>query len=153
MLDEKGNPFKVVSSRPTWLTEAETAQRRFRRPDRRDRQVAGGDRVQPWTAPSSTANENFLNALGYSLARDPGPASQHVRRACRNATAPAYREFWADAERAAEYQAGEFKRIGKAGRGDLDSGILQSDLSDLNGKPFKVVKYAMRHHRAGDCPR
>ena len=31
-----------------------------------------------------TANENFLKAMGYSLARNPGQASQHVRRTGRN---------------------------------------------------------------------
>ena len=30
-----------------------------------------------------TANENFLKAMGYSLERDRGQASQHVRRASR----------------------------------------------------------------------
>jgi methyl-accepting chemotaxis protein len=86
-----------------------------------------------------TANENFCKALGYSLAEIQGKHhSLFVAEADRNGTA--YREFWAKLNRG-EYQAGEFKRIGKGGR---EVWILASynPLLDENGKPFGVVKYA-----------
>lgn len=86
-----------------------------------------------------TANENFCNALGYSLAEIQGKHhSLFVAQAERDGTA--YREFWAALNRG-QYQAGEFKRIGKGGR---EVWILASynPLLDQNGKPFGVVKFA-----------
>ncbi|MBR1179674.1 PAS domain-containing methyl-accepting chemotaxis protein [Bradyrhizobium sp. KB893862 SZCCT0404] len=85
------------------------------------------------------ANENFCKALGYSLAEIEGRHhSLFVEQAERDSAA--YREFWARLNRG-EYQAGEFKRIGKGGR---EVWILASynPLFDENGKPFGVVKYA-----------
>jgi len=52
----------------------------------------------------------------------------------------AYREFWANLN-AGKYQAGEFKRIGKGGR-EVWIQASYNPILDLNGKPFKVVKYA-----------
>ena len=52
----------------------------------------------------------------------------------------AYREFWANLN-AGRYQAGEFKRIGKGGR-EIWIQASYNPILDLNGKPFKVVKYA-----------
>ncbi|WP_156527819.1 methyl-accepting chemotaxis protein [Bradyrhizobium stylosanthis] len=85
------------------------------------------------------ANENFCRALGYSLAEIEGRHhSLFVEQAERDSAA--YREFWARLNRG-EYQAGEFKRLGKGGR---EVWILASynPLLDENGKPFGVVKYA-----------
>ncbi|OSJ11356.1 histidine kinase [Bradyrhizobium canariense] len=86
-----------------------------------------------------TANENFCNALGYSLAEIQGKHhSLFMPQAERDGAA--YREFWAKLNRG-EYQAGEFKRIGKGGR---EVWILASynPLLDENGKPFGVAKFA-----------
>lgn len=61
-----------------------------------------------------TANENFCKALGYSLAEIEGKHhSLFVAEAERNSAAN--REFWAALNRG-DYQAGEFKRIGKGGK-------------------------------------
>src|SRR5262249_43635222 len=51
-----------------------------------------------------------------------------------------YQEFWAKLGRG-EYQTGEFKRIGKGGREVWIQGSYNPIL-DLDGRPFKVVKYA-----------
>src|SRR5438270_6601865 len=86
-----------------------------------------------------TANENFCNALGYSLAEIQGKHhSLFVSQAERDGAA--YREFWAKLNRG-EYQAGEFKRIGKGGR---EVYILASynPLLDEHGKPFTVANFA-----------
>ncbi|MES1147959.1 MAG: PAS domain S-box protein, partial [Bradyrhizobium guangdongense] len=86
-----------------------------------------------------TANENFCNALGYSLAEIQGKHHSLFMPTSERDSA-AYREFWAALNRG-EYQAGEFKRIGKGGR---EVWILASynPLLDDNGKPFGVVKFA-----------
>jgi methyl-accepting chemotaxis protein len=52
----------------------------------------------------------------------------------------AYPEFWAALNRG-EFQAGEFKRIGKGNR-EVWIQASYNPILDLNGKPFKVVKYA-----------
>ena len=52
----------------------------------------------------------------------------------------AYREFWANLNRG-NYQAGEYKRIGKGGK-EVWIQASYNPILDLNGKPFKVVKYA-----------
>ena len=61
-----------------------------------------------------TANQNFCQALGYSLSEIEGKHHRmFVPQAERDGAA--YREFWAKLNRG-EYQAGEYKRIGKGGR-------------------------------------
>ena len=88
----------------------------------------------------STANENFLNAMGYSLSRDPGQASQHVRGAGRARAARPIASS-GPSSTAADYVSGEFKRIAKGGR---EIWILASynPIVDESGKPFGVVKFA-----------
>ncbi|MDE5466113.1 PAS domain-containing methyl-accepting chemotaxis protein [Bradyrhizobium sp. CSS354] len=86
-----------------------------------------------------TANENFCNALGYSLAEIQGKHhSLFVPQTERDGAT--YREFWAKLNRG-EYQAGEFKRIGKGGR-EVWILAYYNPLLDENGKPFGVVKFA-----------
>jgi len=86
-----------------------------------------------------TANDNFLHALGYALPEIKGKHhSLFVEPAERDGAA--YREFWAKLNRG-EYQAGEYKRIGKGGR-EVYIQASYNPILDLNGKPFKVVKYA-----------
>jgi len=85
------------------------------------------------------ANDNFLRALGYSLDEVKGRHhSMFVEEAYR--LSPEYREFWAKLNRG-EYQSGEYKRLGKGGK---EAWIQASynPILDLNGKPFKVVKFA-----------
>jgi methyl-accepting chemotaxis protein len=86
-----------------------------------------------------TANENFLNAMGYGLEEIKGkPHSMFVDEAQRNSSE--YREFWARLNRG-EYQAGEFKRIARGGK-EVWLQASYNPILDSSGKPFKVVKYA-----------
>ncbi|MCW2245000.1 methyl-accepting chemotaxis protein [Azospirillum fermentarium] len=86
-----------------------------------------------------TANANFLNAVGYRLDEIQGRNhSLFVDDATRNSRD--YRDFW-DALRRGDYQAGQFKRIAKGGREIWIEGSYNPIL-DLNGTPYKVVKYA-----------
>ena len=85
------------------------------------------------------ANANFLGALGYTLGEITGKHhSIFVDRSERESAA--YRDFWAALNRG-EFQAGEYKRIGKGGK-DIWIQASYNPILDLNGKPFKVVKYA-----------
>jgi methyl-accepting chemotaxis protein len=86
-----------------------------------------------------TANPNFLGVLGYALGEIQGRHhSLFVAQAERES--PEYRAFWAGLNRG-EYQSGEFKRIGKGGK-QVWIQASYNPILDLNGKPFKVVKYA-----------
>ena len=85
------------------------------------------------------ANENFQNALGYTLQEIQG---HHHRMFVDPAYAasPEYTAFW-NALRAGEYQAGEFKRRTKQGT-DIWIQASYNPIYDPDGKVYKVVKYA-----------
>lgn len=86
-----------------------------------------------------TANQNFLNVMGYSLAEICGNHhSMFVAPADQDT--PAYRQFWANLTRG-EYQTGEFKRIGKGGK-EVWIHATYNPILDDEGNPLKVVKFA-----------
>jgi methyl-accepting chemotaxis protein len=137
VLDEKGKPFKVVK----FATDV-TAQK-LRNADLSGQIDAIGksQAVIEFNLDGTIiqANENFLGALGYSLAEIKGRHhSMFVEQTDRES--PAYREFWAALNRG-EFQAAEYKRIGKGGK-EVWIQASYNPIFDLNGKPFKVVKYA-----------
>ena len=86
-----------------------------------------------------TANDNFLNVMGYALEEVQG---QHHRIFCDSAFvhSPEYLAFWERLERG-EFNAGEYRRVTKSGK---DVWILASynPIFDAEGKPVKVVKFA-----------
>ena len=86
-----------------------------------------------------TANENFLHALGYLLPEIQGKHHSMFVEAAERDSAN-YRGFWTALNRG-EYQSGEYKRIGKGGK-EVYIQASYNPILDLNGKPFKVVKYA-----------
>ncbi len=137
VMDEKGKPFKVVK----FATDV-TAQK-VRNADLAGQIDAIGksQAVIEFKLDGTVirANENFLHALGYTLGEISGRHhSMFIDQAERER--PAYREFWAALGRG-EFQAGEFKRIGKGGK-EVWIQASYNPILDLNGKPFKVVKYA-----------
>jgi methyl-accepting chemotaxis protein len=86
-----------------------------------------------------TANDNFLNAMGYRLDEVKGRHhSMFVEE--KEKQSAAYREFWAALNRG-EFQAAQYKRVGKGGK-EVWIQASYNPILDLNGKPFKVVKYA-----------
>ena len=86
-----------------------------------------------------TANENFLNTLGFVAAEITGQHhSMFVEPSYRQSTE--YRLFWDKLGRG-EFDAGQYKRIGKGGR-EVWIQASYNPILDPNGKPFKVVKYA-----------
>ncbi|MGE0045884.1 MAG: methyl-accepting chemotaxis protein, partial [Hyphomonadaceae bacterium] len=85
------------------------------------------------------ANENFLKTVGYSLEEVRG--QHHSMFAPPELRASAeYRAFWDKLGRG-EYDAGQYKRIGKGGR-EIWIQASYNPILDGNGKPFKVVKFA-----------
>jgi methyl-accepting chemotaxis protein len=137
IFDEKGKPFKFVKF-ATDVTE-----QKLRTADLAGQIAAIGksQAVIEFNMDGSilTANENFLNALGYALDEIKGKHhSMFVDASDRDGAA--YREFWANLN-AGQYQAGEYKRIGKGGKAVWIQASYNPIL-DMNGRPFKVVKYA-----------
>jgi methyl-accepting chemotaxis protein len=85
------------------------------------------------------ANENFLGALGYSLHEIQG---KHHRMLVEPefAGSTEYAQFWEKLRRG-EYQAAQFKRIGKGGR-EVWIEASYNPILDASGRPYKVVKFA-----------
>lgn len=85
------------------------------------------------------ANENFLKTIGYSIAEIRG--QHHSMFVDENHKASTeYRQFWEKLGRG-EYDAGQYRRIGKGGK-EIWIQASYNPILDMNGKPFKVVKYA-----------
>ena len=86
-----------------------------------------------------TANENFLDAMGYGLEEIQG---QHHRMfvSPEERNSSAYEDFWSRL-RNGEYQTGEYKRFGKGGR-EIWIQASYNPIFDLEGRPRKVVKFA-----------
>ena len=86
-----------------------------------------------------TANQNFLDAMGYRLEEIAGKHHAIFMPGAMRES-PEYRAFWADLN-LGKYKAGEFKRVGK---GDREVWIQASynPILDASGKPVKVIKFA-----------
>ena len=85
------------------------------------------------------ANPNFLDALGYTLNEIKGQHHSLFVDPTERASAE-YRLFWDKLGRG-EFDAGQYKRIGKGGK-EIWIQASYNPILDMNGKPFKVVKYA-----------
>ena len=137
ILDRDGKPFKVVK----FATDV-TAQK-LQNADHAGQIAAIGksQAVIEFNMDGTiiVANDHFLGALGYSLGEIKG---QHHRMfvTAEEREGDGYRQFWARLSRG-EYQAGEYKRIGKGSK-EIWIQASYNPILDLNGKPFKVVKYA-----------
>ncbi|MCC9605945.1 PAS domain-containing methyl-accepting chemotaxis protein [Blastopirellula sp. JC732] len=86
------------------------------------------------------ANENFLKTLGYTQQEIVG---QHHRMFVEGSYARSseYQDFWNRLNRG-QYDSGEYKRIGKGGK-EIWIQASYNPIRDLNGNPYKVVKYAI----------
>ncbi len=86
-----------------------------------------------------TANDNFLSAVGYTLAEIKGQHhSIFVEPEYKSSLD--YQQFWDKLNRG-EYDSNEYKRLGKGGK-EVWIQASYNPILDLNGKTFKVVKYA-----------
>lgn len=86
-----------------------------------------------------TANENFCNAMGYSLDEIVGKHHSMFAEP-EYAKSSDYADFWRNLN-AGSYDAGEYKRLGKGGK-EIWIQASYNPIMDLNGQPYKVVKYA-----------
>ncbi len=85
------------------------------------------------------ANENFLNAVGYSLDEIKGKHhSIFVDEAYKNSQD--YKKFWQDLAEG-KFFVSKFRRVSKSGK-NIWIQASYNPILDRNGKPFKVVKFA-----------
>ena len=87
-----------------------------------------------------SANDNFLRTMGYMADE---VAGAHHSMFCDPALvkSAAYRHFWANLAQG-QFQSGRFQRRGKHGA-DIWIVATYNPILDINGKPYKVVKFAM----------
>lgn len=137
IVDRTGKPLKVVKF-ATDITRAKM--------DDADRagQIAAINKAQAVIAFTLDgiiidANENFLSTVGYERGEIVG--RQHsifVDPAYRSS--PDYVALWARLKRG-EYDAGEYRRLGKGGR-EIWIQASYNPILDAAGRPYKVVKLA-----------
>jgi methyl-accepting chemotaxis protein len=86
------------------------------------------------------ANDNFLAVVDYALEDVRG---EHHRVFCEDdyASSADYRKFWQKLNRG-EFDAGRYKRVGNNGK-TIWLQATYNPILDLNGKPYKVVKFAV----------
>lgn len=137
ILDMNGKPFKVVKY-ATDITEQKNQYADF------SGQISAIGKSQAviefnMDGTIASANENFLDAVGYRLDEVIG---RHHRMFAEPeyARSVEYAEFWQKLNRG-EFDGGEYKRIGNGGR-EIWIQATYNPIFDLNGKPYKVVKYA-----------
>ncbi|HDS0948864.1 TPA: PAS domain S-box protein [Stenotrophomonas maltophilia] len=137
VLDRQGRPYKVVK----FATDI-TAQKQQAADSAG--QLAAIDKSQAVIEFSLdgrilSANANFLATTGYTLDEVRGQHhSLFVEPDYRASTE--YRQFWEKLGRG-EYDAGQYRRLGKGGR-EVWIQASYNPILDMNGRPFKVVKYA-----------
>lgn len=137
ILDKHGKPFKVVK----YATDVTS--RKMEYADLLG-QVTAINRSQAvihfdLTGKIVDANENFLSVMGYSLEEIKG--KHHSMFAEPDyAQSDEYKSFW-EALRRGEFQAGQYRRLGKGGK-EIWIEASYNPILDLNGKPFKVTKFA-----------
>ncbi|MAI90264.1 MAG: chemotaxis protein [Hyphomonadaceae bacterium TMED5] len=84
------------------------------------------------------ANENFCNAVGYAL--DEIVGRHHSMFVAPEDQGTAYTDFWRQLK-AGQFQSAEYRRLGK-GNKEIFIQATYNPIFDMNGRPFKVVKFA-----------
>ena len=137
IMDMDGKPFKVVK----YATDI-TADK-LRAADNSG-QIAAISKIQgviefDLTGKITAVNENFANVTGYSEKEIVGNHhSMFVEPAYKSSHE--YKAFWEKLARG-EADSGQYKRIGRGGK-EVWLQASYNPIFDMNGKPFKVVKYA-----------
>lgn len=137
ILDAAGKPYKVVK-RASDITAAKA------RSADHEGQITAISRSQAVIEFSLdgtilSANQNFLDVMGYGLHEVVGRPHRMFVDAETSARLE-YQSFWTRLARG-EFLSGEFKRIAKGGR-EVWLHASYNPILGLDGKPYKVVKYA-----------
>ena len=137
ILDMNGKPFKVVKY-ATDITKAKLEAADSAGQLDAISKVSGVIQFD-LTGKITAVNDNFAAVTGYSEKEIVGNHhSMFVEPAYR--ASPEYKAFWDKLGRG-EADAGQYKRIGKGGK-EVWLQASYNPIFDMNGKAFKVVKYA-----------
>ena len=137
ILDSRGKPYKVIK----FATDVSKQKAEYADLLGKVNAISRSQAVIEFNLDGTiiTANENFLSVLGYRLDEIVGKHhSMFVDSAYRSS--PEYGQFWAALNRG-EYQAAQYRRIGKGGK-ECWIEASYNPIMDLNGKIYKVVKFA-----------
>ncbi|MEJ2793569.1 methyl-accepting chemotaxis protein [Iodobacter sp. LRB] len=137
IFDSTGKPYKVVK----FATDVTSSINEANELKAKDVAVGKAQAVIEFDLNGKilTANDNFLNCLGYKLNEIKDQHhSMFVDPAYRQSSE--YIAFW-DKLRRGEFESGIYQRIGKGGK-KVWIQASYNPLLDVNGKPYKVVKYA-----------
>jgi PAS domain S-box-containing protein len=136
--DETAQLLGALANMQTSLLEREVRDAEYRR------QIAAIGKAQALIefkldASVVHANDNFCHTLGYTLDEIKGRHHSLFAEPSYAASAE-YRQFWEKLNRG-EYDAAQYKRIGKGGK-EVWIQASYNPILDVSGKPFKVVKFA-----------
>ncbi len=137
IIDSSGKPFKVVKF-ATDITQDKLKNAYF---EGQINAISKSQAVIEFDVDGTiiTANDNFLNTMGYRLDEIKGKHHQiFVDEETRQSES--YQRFWSELK-AGNFFSGEFKRISKAGKAVWIQASY-NPIEDMNGNPFRVVKYA-----------
>ncbi|GAA2614902.1 hypothetical protein GCM10010399_52260 [Dactylosporangium fulvum] len=139
IFDLDGRPFKVVKY-ATDITETKQRNAEY------EGKVTAIDRAQAviefdLDGMILGANRNFLDLMRYTSADELKGRHHRIFVDPIHAASEDYRAFWARLARG-EFEMGEYKRVGKGGR-EVWLQATYNPIFDLEGRPYKVVKYAV----------
>ena len=137
IIDSSGKPFKVVKF-ATDITQDKLKNAYF---EGQINAISKSQAVIEFDVDGTiiSANDNFLNTMGYRLDEIKGKHHQiFVDEETRQSES--YQRFWSELK-AGNFFSGEFKRISKAGKAVWIQASY-NPIEDMNGNPFRVVKYA-----------
>ena len=137
VLDPNGKPLKVVG----FVADVTDAKIKAVEPSLQLRAISRAQAVIEFRLDGTilTANDNFLNALGYRLDEIQGKHHSMFVEEGYSRTAE-YREFWAKLNRG-EFHFDEYLRLGKGGR-EVWIQATYNPIVDQDGRIYKIVKFA-----------
>jgi len=137
IIDADGNAYKIIKF-ATVITDSKNKNAEY------ESKVAAMSKAQAviefdMTGHVLCANDNFLDVMGYTIDDIRG---EHHRMFCESeyASGSEYKRFWQKLNRG-EFDGGRYKRIGNNGK-TIWIQATYNPIMDLNGKPYKVVKFA-----------
>ncbi|MGK5047089.1 methyl-accepting chemotaxis protein [Janthinobacterium sp. GB4P2] len=138
IFDTEGRPFKVVK----FANDITALKKRNAEYEGKVSAIGKAQAVIEFDMQGNVldANENFLAVMDYDLSDIKG---EHHRTFCEPeyASSAEYKKFWQKLNRG-EFDAGRYKRLGNHGK-VVWIQATYNPILDLNGKPYKVVKFAI----------
>ncbi|SFX35693.1 methyl-accepting chemotaxis sensory transducer with Pas/Pac sensor [Janthinobacterium lividum] len=138
ILDADGKPYKVIK----FATDITALKKRNVEYEGKVSAIGKAQAVIEFDMQGNVldANDNFLAVMDYDLSDIQG---EHHRMFCEPeyASSTEYKKFWQKLNRG-EFDAGRYKRLGNHGK-VVWIQATYNPILDLNGKPYKVVKFAI----------